>query len=75
MERKGTMYKADEILVCNGAKQAVFQAVLATCRPGDEVRASSKTKSAIKTPGVERIFNDDTGDHSGAVLDELPGDR
>ena len=36
--RKGTVYDpATEILLCNGAKQAVFQAVVATCRPGDEV--------------------------------------
>mmetsp|Transcript_60411 Transcript_60411/g.136559 ORF Transcript_60411/g.136559 Transcript_60411/m.136559 type:complete len:464 (-) Transcript_60411:231-1622(-) len=36
-ERKGTKYAADEILVANGAKQAVYQAVLATVRAGDEV--------------------------------------
>ena len=39
LERKGTSYDpAAEILLCNGAKQAVYEAVLATCRPGDEVR-------------------------------------
>ena len=37
-ERKGTVYDpASEILLGNGAKQAVYQAILATCRPGDEV--------------------------------------
>jgi len=35
--RKGTPYAPDEVVVCNGAKQALFQAVLTTCRPGDEV--------------------------------------
>lgn len=37
LERKGTAYTPEEILLCNGAKQAVYQGVLATCRPGDEV--------------------------------------
>ena len=37
-ERKGTAYDAaSEILLGNGAKQAVYQGILATCRPGDEV--------------------------------------
>lgn len=35
--RKNTEYQPDEILLCNGAKQACYQAVLATCGPGDEV--------------------------------------
>lgn len=35
--RKGTVYRPNEVLVTNGAKQACFQAILATCRPGDEV--------------------------------------
>ena len=38
-ERKGTPYAADEILVSNGAKQSVAQALLAVCRPGDEVQS------------------------------------
>ncbi|HUF08160.1 MAG TPA: pyridoxal phosphate-dependent aminotransferase [Rhodothermales bacterium] len=33
----GVRYTADEILCCNGAKQAVSQAILALCSPGDEV--------------------------------------
>ncbi|HLE56524.1 MAG TPA: pyridoxal phosphate-dependent aminotransferase [Rhodothermia bacterium] len=33
----GVHYTADEILCCNGAKQAVAQAILALCSPGDEV--------------------------------------
>ena len=36
-EKKGTTYAPDEIVVGNGAKQAVYQAIMATCRPGDEV--------------------------------------
>ncbi len=33
----GVHYTSDEILCCNGAKQAVAQAILALCGPGDEV--------------------------------------
>ena len=36
-EENGIDYAPDEILVTNGAKQAIWQAVLATCTPGDEV--------------------------------------
>ncbi|KAJ8612884.1 hypothetical protein CTAYLR_002088 [Chrysophaeum taylorii] len=35
--RKGTRYEASEIVVTNGAKQAVYETVLALCGPGDEV--------------------------------------
>jgi aspartate/methionine/tyrosine aminotransferase len=33
----GVVYGPNEIVCCNGAKQAVAQAVLAVCSPGDEV--------------------------------------
>lgn len=36
-EDNGLTYAEDEIVVSNGAKQAIWQAVLATCSPGDEV--------------------------------------
>ncbi|XP_024372152.1 aspartate aminotransferase isoform X1 [Physcomitrium patens] len=36
-EENGLSYKPDEILVSNGAKQSIMQAVLAVCSPGDEV--------------------------------------
>ena len=36
-EENGLSYKLDEILVSNGAKQSIMQAVLAVCSPGDEV--------------------------------------
>mmetsp|Transcript_11193 Transcript_11193/g.17949 ORF Transcript_11193/g.17949 Transcript_11193/m.17949 type:complete len:457 (+) Transcript_11193:101-1471(+) len=35
--RKGTDYAPEQVVVGNGAKQEVYQAVLALCRPGDEV--------------------------------------
>ncbi|PIA44117.1 hypothetical protein AQUCO_01700022v1 [Aquilegia coerulea] len=36
-EENGISYTPDEILVSNGAKQSVHQALLAVCSPGDEV--------------------------------------
>lgn len=35
----GLDYDTDEIVVSNGAKQAIWQGLLATCSPGDEVTA------------------------------------
>lgn len=35
--RKNVSYTTDEVLVCVGAKQAVYVAVLALCGPGDQV--------------------------------------
>lgn len=37
-EENGLTYTPDQILVSNGAKQSILQAVLAVCFPGDEVR-------------------------------------
>ncbi len=34
----GLSYTPDEIVLSNGAKQSIWQAVLATVSPGDEVR-------------------------------------
>ncbi|XP_057540052.1 bifunctional aspartate aminotransferase and glutamate/aspartate-prephenate aminotransferase [Amaranthus tricolor] len=36
-EENGISYSPDQILVSNGAKQSILQAVLAVCSPGDEV--------------------------------------
>ncbi|XP_050207062.1 bifunctional aspartate aminotransferase and glutamate/aspartate-prephenate aminotransferase [Mercurialis annua] len=36
-EENGLSYEPNEILVSNGAKQSIVQAVLAVCAPGDEV--------------------------------------
>ncbi|PIN17969.1 Kynurenine aminotransferase, glutamine transaminase K [Handroanthus impetiginosus] len=36
-EENGISYTPDQILVSNGAKQGILQAVLAVCSPGDEV--------------------------------------
>ncbi|XP_042378238.1 bifunctional aspartate aminotransferase and glutamate/aspartate-prephenate aminotransferase-like [Zingiber officinale] len=37
LEENGLSYSPDQILVSNGAKQSIMQAVLAVCSPGDEV--------------------------------------
>ena len=36
-EENGITYNPDQIVVSNGAKQSLAQAVLAVCSPGDEV--------------------------------------
>eukprot|EP00899_Mesostigma_viride_P021805 jgi/Mesvir1/29626/Mv21478-RA.1 len=36
-DENGLTYKPSEIVVSNGAKQAIAQAIIATCQPGDEV--------------------------------------
>lgn len=36
-EENGLEYGTDEIVVSNGAKQAIWQGLLATCSPDDEV--------------------------------------
>ncbi|GAB2270331.1 hypothetical protein Dimus_005235 [Dionaea muscipula] len=36
-EENGVSYTPDQVLVSNGAKQSIIQAVLAVCSPGDEV--------------------------------------
>lgn len=38
-EENGLSYTPDQILVSNGAKQCINQAVLAVCSPGDEVKS------------------------------------
>lgn len=36
-QENGVSYAPNEVVVSNGAKQAIWQALLATCSPGDEV--------------------------------------
>ncbi|KAF8041932.1 hypothetical protein BT93_A0511 [Corymbia citriodora subsp. variegata] len=36
-DENGISYTPDQVVVSNGAKQSIFQAVLAVCSPGDEV--------------------------------------
>jgi len=45
-EENGLSYGADEVVVSNGAKQAIWQALLAVCQPGDQARPP------LRVPGV-----------------------
>lgn len=48
-EENGLSYSPDQIVVSNGAKQSIAQAVLAVCSPGDEVIFSLYSKMKLKT--------------------------
>ena len=48
-EENGLSYTPDQILVSNGAKQSILQAVLAVCSPGDEVSFLQKRDYRILT--------------------------
>jgi hypothetical protein len=41
-EENGIAYNTDQIIVSNGAKQSIAQAMLAVCSPGDEVSKGVK---------------------------------
>lgn len=41
-QENGLTYSPDEIVVSNGAKQCIWQGLLAVCSPGDEVRWGSR---------------------------------
>lgn len=43
-EENGISYTPDQIVVSNGAKQSILQAVLAVCSPGDEVKYIKPSK-------------------------------
>lgn len=38
-DENGLEYSASEVVVTNGAKQAIWQGLLAVCSPGDEARS------------------------------------
>eukprot|EP00967_Tisochrysis_lutea_P010558 scaffold12075_cov18-Tisochrysis_lutea.AAC.2 len=44
----GLEYAADEVLVSNGAKQSIWQALLATCSAGDEVSVHKSVLAKLK---------------------------
>jgi len=41
-EENGIAYTPDQVVVSNGAKQSIAQALLAVCSPGDEVSKEVK---------------------------------
>ncbi|KAG6501509.1 hypothetical protein ZIOFF_041390 [Zingiber officinale] len=49
LEENGLSYSLDQILVSNGAKQSIIQAVLAVCSPGDEFSMEGKSQ---KMPNI-----------------------
>lgn len=71
-KRKGVRYAAEEIIVGNGAKQEVYQAVLALCRPGDEVIIPApywpSYPEIVKLAGATPIILETTAS-SGFLLD------
>ena len=48
-QENGLQYSDDCILLSNGAKQSIAQAILATCNPEDEVRCISCLHSTTCT--------------------------
>jgi len=63
-EQKGTVYKASDIVVSNGAKQAVYESILALCGPGDEVLIPApywvSYPEIVKMSGATPIFIETT---------------
>src|SRR6201993_55420 len=56
----GLTYRASQIIVSNGAKHACYNAILATCQPGDEVIIPSpywlSYPEMVRLGGAEPIF-------------------
>ena len=63
-EENGLTYGADEIVVSNGAKQSIWQALLAVCAPGDQARPVSCAQSiacarcVVHTVAVRKCWAD-----------------
>ena len=56
----GLNYKASQVIVSNGAKHSCFNAILATCQPGDEVLIPSpywlSYPEMVRLAGAEPVF-------------------
>ena len=50
-DENGLEYGLDEVVVSNGAKQAIWQALLAVCSSGDEVSVVGGWVSAVVAQG------------------------
>ncbi|CAA6664448.1 unnamed protein product [Spirodela intermedia] len=57
-EENGLSYTPDQILVSNGAKQCILQAVLAVCSPGDELSEMARLADATPVIVPTHIDND-----------------
>ena len=51
-DENGLHYAPDEVVVSNGAKQCIWQALLAVCSPGDEVRRGMSRLVGVRCLGV-----------------------
>ncbi len=58
----GLNYKPSQVIVSNGAKQSCFNAIMATCQPGDEVLIPSpywlSYPEMVRIAGAEPVFVD-----------------
>lgn len=58
--RNGISVSPDQILITNGAKQAIYETLLAVCEPGDEVLIPSPCwvtfPEAVKLAGAKPVF-------------------
>ncbi|BBH05662.1 aspartate aminotransferase, partial [Prunus dulcis] len=75
-EENGISYTPDQIVVSNGAKQSIVQAVLAVCSPGDEIRTvlvEWKETNAIlgELPGNGKVSRCNTCDSSTSISDNF----
>ncbi|KAB1209560.1 Bifunctional aspartate aminotransferase and glutamate/aspartate-prephenate aminotransferase [Morella rubra] len=55
-EENGISYTPDQILVSNGAKQSIIQAVMAVCSPGDQVLSDEIYEHIIYAPATHTSF-------------------
>jgi aspartate aminotransferase len=67
-------YKASQIIVSNGAKHSCFNAILATCEPGDEVIIPSpywlSYPEMVRLAGAEPVFVQTTEENSWKMTAE-----
>lgn len=49
-EENGLAYKPGQVVVTNGAKQAIAQAVIGLCGPGDEARSARRKPCGLTHP-------------------------
>lgn len=73
-DENGLEYKPEEILVTNGAKQAIWQAVLSTCSPGDEVSRPPLNLVLCLLFHAFCVVPWCSGDRSRSLLGQLHGD-
>jgi len=67
-------YKSSQIIVSNGAKHSCFNAILATCQPGDEVIIPSpywlSYPEMVRLAGAEPVFVQTTQENSWKMTAE-----